>query len=77
MLKTVIYQTIIHSLKARGRRALADVICYSKITSAMAVDVVTSFLRLKDVLTYTCKYMRHNPTFGGTSSVQWRKVGRS
>ena len=46
------------------------------MTSAMALDGVTSFLRLKDV-TYTCKYMRHNPTIGGTSSVQWRKVGRS
>ena len=63
-------------MKARGRRALADVIFYSKMTSAMALDGVMSFLRLKDV-TYTCKYMRHNPTIDGTSSVQWPKVGRS
>ena len=40
----------------------------------MALDGVTSFLRLKEV---TCKYMRHNPIIGGISSVQWRKVGRS
>ena len=42
----------------------------------MALDGVTSFLRWKDV-TYTCKYMRHNPTIGRISSLQWRKVGRS
>ena len=28
---------------------LADVICYWKMTSFMALDGVTSFLRLKDV----------------------------
>ena len=72
----MIYQTIITALKVRGRRALADVICYCKMTSVMALDGVTSFLRWKDV-TYTCKYMRHNPTFGGISAVQWGKVGRS
>ena len=46
------------------------------MTSVMALDGVKSFLRWKDV-TYTWKYMRHNPTFGGISSVQWLKVGRS
>ena len=30
----------------------------------------------KDV-TYTCKYMRHNQTIVGISSVQWWKVGRN
>ena len=55
---------------------LADVICYFKMTSVMALDSGTSFLRLKDV-TNACKHMRHSPTIGGNSSVQWRKVGRS
>ena len=32
---------------------IADVICYWKMTSFMALDSVTSFLRLKDV-TNTC-----------------------
>ena len=31
----------IHSLMARGKRALAGVICYCKMTSAMAFDGVT------------------------------------
>ena len=42
----------------------------------MALDGVTSFLRWEDV-TSTCKYIRHNPTIGGISSVQWRKVVRN
>ena len=29
---------------------IADVICYWKMTSFMALDGVTSFLRLKDVI---------------------------
>ena len=45
------------------------------MTSAMALDGVTSFLRLKDV-TNTCKRMQHSPTIGRISSVQWGKVGR-
>ena len=56
------------ALKARERRSLVDVICYCKMTSVMALDGVTSFLRWKDV-TYTCKYMRHNPTIDGIASV--------
>ena len=44
--------------------AIADVICYYKMTSAMALDGVTSFLRWKDV-TNTCKCMRHNPLLAG------------
>ena len=55
---------------------LADVICYWKMTSFMALDGVTWFLRLKDV-TNTCKHMRRSLSIGGSSSVQWRKVGRS
>ena len=47
-----------------------------KMTSFMALDSVTSFLRLKDV-TITCKCMRRSLSIGGSSSVQWRKVGRS
>ena len=37
-----------------------------KITSFMALDGVTSFLRLKDV-TITCKRMRRSPNIGGSS----------
>ena len=50
---------------------IADVICYWKMTSFMVLDGVTSFLRLKDVAD-TCSL-----NMGGSSSVQWRKVGRS
>ena len=46
------------------------------MTSFMALDGVTSFLRLKDV-TITCKRMRRSLNIGGSSLVQWRKVGRS
>ena len=47
-----------------------------KMTSFMSLDGVTSFLRLKDV-TITCKCMRRSLRICGSSSVQWRKVGRS
>ena len=43
--------------------------------SFMAFDGVT-FLRLEDV-TITCKRMRSSLSIGGSSSVQWRKVGSS
>ena len=46
-----------------------------KMTSFMALDGVTSFLRLIDV-TISCKRMRRSLSIGGSSSVQWRKVGR-
>ena len=52
---------------------LADIICYCKMTSFMALDGIASFLRLKEV-TSTCTHMLHNLTIGGNSSVQWRKV---
>ena len=44
--------------------------------SFMALDGVTSFLRLKDV-TITCKRMQCSLSIGGSSSVQWPKVGRN
>ena len=37
----------VSALKARGRRALAYVICYCKMTSVMALDGVTSFFSLE------------------------------
>ena len=43
------------------------------MTSYIALDGVTSFLRLKDV-TITCKRMRRSLSIGGSSSVQWRKL---
>ena len=46
------------------------------MTSFMALDGVTSFLRLKDV-TITCKHMRRSLSIGGSSSVLWRKFGRN
>ena len=46
------------------------------MTSFMTLDGVTSFLRLKDV-TKTWKRLRRSLSIGGSSSVQWRKVGRS
>ena len=55
---------------------IADVICYRKMTSFMALDGVTSYSLLKDV-TKTCKRMRRGLSIGGSSSMQRRKVGRS
>ena len=46
-----------------------------KMTSFMALDGVTSFLRLKDV-TNTCKRKRRGLSIGGSSSVQRRKLER-
>ena len=42
----------------------------------MTLDGVTSFLRFKDVRNAR-KRMRRSLSIGGSSSVQWRKVGRS
>ena len=47
---------------------LADVICNRKMTTFMALDGVTSFLRLKDI-TNTGKRMRHSLSIGGSFSV--------
>ena len=46
---------------------LADVVRYWKMTSFMAVDVVTSFF----------KRMRCSLSISGSSSVQWREDGSS
>ena len=46
---------------------IADVICYWKMTTYMALDGAASFLRLKDV-TNTCKRMRRGLSIGGSSS---------
>ena len=46
------------------------------MTSFMALDGVTSFLRLKQD-TSTCKRMRRGLSIGRSSSMQRRKVGRS
>ena len=54
---------------------LADVICYWKMTSFMALDSVTLFFRLKDV-TKTRKRMRRL-SIGGSSSVQCGKLGEA
>ena len=76
MLKTVIYQTKIHSFESvRKTRA-------SRRHLLLQNDVIQGVRRCNVVLrwndvTYTCKYMRHNPTIGGISSVKWLKVGRS
>ena len=43
------------------------------MTSFVALDGVTSFLRLKDV-TNTCKLMRRGLSIGGISSVQRGKL---
>ena len=50
---------------------IADVICYWKMTSCMALDCVTSFFRLKDV-TNTCKRVLRGLSIGGSYSVQSR-----
>ena len=67
--KRVISNDNVTILKARGKRSLADVNCYCKMTSVVALDGVTLFLRFKDI-TNTCKRVRHSPTIGGISSVQ-------
>ena len=55
-------------LNVRGKRAIADVIYCYKMTLFIALDGVTSFLRLKDV-TNTCKRMQNRPTIGGNYSL--------
>ena len=64
---------MIHSFESAGKCAIADVICYWIMTSFMALDGVTSFLRLKDV-TNTCERMRRSLSIGGSYSVQRLKV---
>ena len=51
-------------------------IAIEKWRQSWRIDGVTSFWGLKDI-TNTCKRLRTSQTFGGISSVQWRKGGRS
>ena len=53
---------------------IADVICYWKMTSCMALDGITLFVFfcLKDV-TNTCKCMRRDLSIGGSSSVHGKR----
>ena len=54
---------------------LADIICYWKMTSFMALDGEASFLRLKDV-TNTCKYWQE--FFSAMALVEnWKKLKTS
>ena len=71
--KSVVLNDIVTVVKACGKRALA--VCYCKMTSVVALEGVTLFLCLKDVI-YLCKSMPYSSTIGRISSVQWGKVGR-
>ena len=71
-----ISNNIVKALKAHGKRALVDINCYCKMMSVVALDGVTSFLHFK-YATYSCKRIRHSPTIGWISSVQWLNAGRS
>ena len=58
---------------------LANDICYCKITSVMALDGVTSFLRWKDV-TYTCQYATQSnywQDFLSAMVESWKKLKTS
>ena len=76
--KHALANDIVTVLKARGKRALADVNCYCKMTSVSALDGVTSFLRLKDATyhmysclqTYSSTYRRD---FFGEMAESWKK----
>ena len=56
--KHVISYNIVTVLKASVKGTLADVNCYCKMTSVVALDGVKSFLCLK-YATYSCKHMPH------------------
>ena len=73
--KRVVSNNNVTVLKAHGKRTLADINGYSKMTPVIVLDGVTSFLCLKYV-TNTCKRIRHSPTIGRISSVQWQKIER-
>ena len=68
-------------LNARGKRALADVISNCKcrqswLSSVVALDGVTSFLRLKEV-TNAFKRMQHSQTIGGILQCNGGKLEES
>ena len=56
---------------------IADVICYWKMTSFIALDGVTSFLHLNDI-TNTCKRMRRGAKywrdFFSAKAESWKKL---
>ena len=55
---------------------LADVICYWKMTSFVAVDGVSPFLRLKDV-TNTRKRMQRSLSIGGSFQCNGGKLAEA
>ena len=57
----------------------ADIICYWKMTSYMALGGITSFLHLKDI-TNTCKSMHHTKywqEFFSAMVESWKKLKTS
>ena len=56
--KRVISSSNVTILKEREKRTLADVKCYCKMMSDMALDGVTLFSRLKDVSNTQSNYWR-------------------
>ena len=77
MQKSVIYQTIIYSFEI-ARKVVGASWHHLLLENDVNHDVrrCNVFLRLKDV-TNTCKRMRRSLSIGGSSSVQWQKVGKS
>ena len=69
MLKIVIWNNKVAVLKARGKRALADVTVHCKMMSVITLDGKTLQIHV-NVHAKQFNYCR-------ISSVQWRKVGRS
>ena len=70
---------IVTVLKAHGKPVLAEVNCYCKMTSVMALDGVTSFLRLK-YATYSCKHIRNSyywRDFFSAMAESWKKLKTS
>ena len=64
------------ALKARGKCDSRRHLLLEKMTSFMALDGVTSFLRLKDV-TNTCKRMRRGLSIGGSFQCKNGKLEKS
>ena len=79
--KCDISNDIVTVLKAHAKRALADFNCYCKMTSVVALDGVTLFLRLKYTI-HSCKGMRHSPTYNwqdflSAMAENWKKLKTS
>ena len=81
--KIVVIKQYFTALKAQGKYVIADVICYWKMTSFRPLDVVTSFLCLKDV-TNTCKRLRRGLSivkywreFFSAKAESWKKLKTS